>query len=86
MYSKTLKPMKAGEFINCEDDLNMKALLAPAGAVKESRPLHTYLVHTFRLKRDIPAGTIFTYDMVDIPSDSVLLKLRRESDRHFGLK
>ena len=86
MYSKTLRPMKAGDTINSDDDRNMKALLMPAVAVKDNAPVHSYICHSFRLKRDIPAGTIITYDMVDIPSDSVLLKLRKESDRHFGLK
>jgi len=86
MYSKTLRPMKAGETINSDDDLNMKALLMPAVAVKDNAPLHSYAYHYMKLKRDIPAGTIITYDMVDIPADSVLLKLRRELDKHFGLK
>ena len=86
MYSQTLLPMKAGQVVDCEDNFSTKALLMPARAVKENNPVHTYFIHFFKLKRDIPAGTIITYDMVDIPSDSVLLKLRRESDRHFGLK
>jgi predicted homoserine dehydrogenase-like protein len=78
--------MKAGEIINCADNTSMKALLMPSSALKENAPLHSYICHSMKLKRDIPAGTLITYDMVDIPSDSILLKLRRESDKHFGLK
>jgi predicted homoserine dehydrogenase-like protein len=86
MYSRTLRPMKAGEKINSDDDIHMKALLMPATAVKDGAPLHSYIYHSLKLKRDIPAGTIITYDMVDVPTDSVLLKLRREQDKLFGLK
>ena len=84
-YSQSMRPMKAGETINCEDGKNMKSLLMPARAVKEKTPIHSYFYHLQKLKCDIPAGTIITYDMVDIASDSVLLKLRRESDKYFGL-
>jgi predicted homoserine dehydrogenase-like protein len=86
MYSKTLRPMKAGDTINSDDDINMKALLMPAVAVKDGAPLHSYVYHDLKLKKDVPAGTIITYDMVDIPASSALLKLRREMDKHFGLK
>ncbi len=86
MYSKTLRPMKAGETINSDDELSMKPMLMPAAAAKDGNPLHTYAFHGMKLKRDVPAGTFITYDMVDVPADSVLLKLRKESDKHFGLR
>jgi predicted homoserine dehydrogenase-like protein len=86
MYSRTLRPMKAGEKINSDDDLHMKALLMPAVAVKNGAPLHSYVYHGLKLKRDIPAGTVITLDMVDVPADSLLLKLRKEQDNYFGLK
>jgi predicted homoserine dehydrogenase-like protein len=86
MYSKTLRPMKAGDKINSDDDIHMKALLMPAVAVKDGAPLHSYIYHGLKLKRDIPANTIITLDMVDVPSDSVLLKLRKEQDAYFGLR
>jgi predicted homoserine dehydrogenase-like protein len=85
VYSKTLFPVKAGETLDSDDDVHIEPFIAPARALKDGSPLHAYIGHRMKLKRDIPAGTTITADMVDIPAHSDLVKLRREQDKHFGL-
>jgi predicted homoserine dehydrogenase-like protein len=86
MYTKTLRPMKAGEIINCDDHKNMESLLCPARAAGSGVPLHSYFCHNLKLKRDIPENTVLTLDMVEIPADSLLMDLRRKQDDFFGLE
>jgi predicted homoserine dehydrogenase-like protein len=39
-----------------------------------------------RLKRDIPKDQVLTYDDVELPTDSLAVKLRQEQDAHFMTK
>ncbi|MCL2320097.1 MAG: hypothetical protein FWC45_08425, partial [Treponema sp.] len=86
MYSKTLRPLKAGETVNCEDRRSMVSLLCPARALQNGNPIHSYFCHGLTLKRDVPENTILTQDMVEMPANSKLLELRKKQDEFFGLK
>jgi len=84
MIITTQTARKAGEILNCEHDPSFKASLIPAVSLKSCGPLPAHLSTGRRLKQDIPAGTIITEDMLDIPADSFLFDLRKKQDEHFG--
>lgn len=56
---------------------------AEAAAAGKFAPF--YLFSNTSLARDVAAGAIIRMEDVNIPEDSVLLRLRREQDRVFGL-
>ena len=53
-------------------------------AAAAARALPYYMAAGQRATRDIAAGALVTYDVVDAPDDSILWKLRAEQDARFG--
>jgi predicted homoserine dehydrogenase-like protein len=80
---RTLKPRRAGEILDCEHGADLKTQIVPAVNIAARGVLPAHLVTSNRLKRDIAAGSIVTYDDVDLPEDSVLLRLRQQQEQHF---
>ncbi len=85
MIITTTRAMKSGEILNCEHDPSFKATLIPAVSLRSRGPLPAHLSTGRRLKQDIPAGTIITQEMLDIPADSFLFDLRQKQDELFGM-
>jgi predicted homoserine dehydrogenase-like protein len=83
MVQTATRDMTAEEILGDDHDLSLKASLIPAFRLSESSPLPAHLLNGKRLKRDIPAGTLITTDMVEIPADSSLWELRLEQDKVF---
>lgn len=61
------------------------AFIGTATPIAPGSPLPFYLFSHLALVRDVPAGQTICFDDVEIPAASVLLRLRREQDRAFGL-
>jgi predicted homoserine dehydrogenase-like protein len=57
-----------------------------AGVVAEQRLLPMGIAEGCRLKRDIPKDQVLTYDDVELPIDSLAVKLRLEQDAYFAAK
>jgi predicted homoserine dehydrogenase-like protein len=85
MIITTTREMKAGEILNCEHDPSFKASLIPAASLRSRGPLPAHLSTGRKLKRDIPAGTVLTQDMIELVADSLLFELRRKQDELFQL-
>jgi predicted homoserine dehydrogenase-like protein len=61
------------------------AFIGKACPVGAGSPLPFYLFSHLSLIRDVPAGRTIQWEDVEIPAASVLLRLRREQDKAFGL-
>ena len=55
----------------------------PARPIVANNPAPLHLVAGCPLRRDVPAGTVLTVDMVAEPADSPLWQLRRRQDERF---
>lgn len=61
------------------------AVIEKATPAVPGSPLPFYLFSNLSLIRDVPAGKLISFEDVELPADSVLLHLRKEQDRTFGL-
>ncbi len=77
---RSVKPRRAGQIMDCEHDASLKAQIVPGVTLAARGALPAHLATGNRLKRDVAAGAIVNCDDVDLPEDSVLLKLRKEQD------
>ncbi len=57
--------------------------LIPAAAHQPHHPIPFYLAANNILKTDVPAGTLLTYEMVDLDAASTLWKLKQLQDKTF---
>ena len=57
-----------------------------ADVVARDRLLPMGIAEGCRLKRDIPKDQVLTYDDVELPTDSLAVKLRLEQDAYFASK
>jgi predicted homoserine dehydrogenase-like protein len=80
MIKMTTRDMKTGEVIGDDHDPALSASLVAALPLQDDSPIPAHLMTHCKLKRDVPAGTLITGGMVELPSDSILLTLRREQD------
>lgn len=75
----------AGEVLGNDHDLRLKAMILPAAPKAPDNPIPAHMITGNRAARDIRAGEIITYAMIEDRSDSVLWRLRERQDREFGL-
>lgn len=75
--------LKAGYVFGDDHDPNCKISIAPASAMGSGNPAPAHMIQYCKLLRDIPVGTVVTYDMVEKPEDSVLWDLREKQDKVF---
>ena len=85
MVRRPYEDLKAGYEIYCgtEHVYNMEALILPAQMKSPDAPIPWHLADGCKLKCDVPAGTIITYDMVEEPKDNFLWNLRKRQDELF---
>ncbi len=74
-----------GEMVGNDHSPELLALIQPATAIQLDRPLPLHMGNGNALSRDLASGSMLTTDAVVEPSDSLLWRLRREQDRHFGM-
>jgi predicted homoserine dehydrogenase-like protein len=61
----------------------MVSFIAPATRKSGSQPIPAHLLNGNKLKADVKAGTVITYDMVEKPENSVLWDLRQKLEEYF---
>ena len=84
-----INDIKAGTLIadsHAHDDAMLKPLIVPAVSVGGSSHLPYYMATGNRVKKDVPAGTLLTCDMITAPRESRLWEMRQEQDRVFQTK
>lgn len=84
IVARAREALKAGDTLTGDHDTRLDYLLMPAQAVVEGAPLPLHLGTGHRLVEDVPAGTLLRVEMVEMPRDSALWRLREEQDREFG--
>jgi predicted homoserine dehydrogenase-like protein len=86
LVARATKPLKAGQKLNMIKDHVIPGVepeLAPATVMAPNQPIPFYMVAENRVKVDVPAGTLLTYNMVEAPPDSVLWSLKKKQDEAF---
>ena len=72
--------LKAGDLLDGSGGKNVRAVIERAEVARAERLLPEGLADRVPIRRDVVQGEPITWDMVDLPSDSVALRLRREQD------
>lgn len=81
---RTIAPGARFEIGHRHEIAGARPAMLPARTLGETAPLPYYLLPGAVARHEIPAGTAITAGMVELPADSVLLRLRREQDALFG--
>lgn len=77
------KDLKAGYVFGDDHDPNLKTTILPAKPMAPSAPAPAHMLQFRKLLRDVPAGTLITYDMVERPESSPMWDLREKQDAMF---
>jgi len=77
------RDMKKGEILKGDYTPDLKAAIVPARNRAENVPIPAHLLNGNKLSRDIKKGTVITYDMVEVPLNSVIWNLRAQQDELF---
>jgi len=89
LHGRARRDLKKGELLQMGGHHHtidgVDALIEKAEPAAPGFSLPFYLFSNLTLACDVPAGRMIGFDDVDLPSDSVLLRLRQEQDRAFGL-
>ncbi len=72
--------LKAGDVMGGDHDKRMTTKIVPASPIKLGGGIPTHMLNGMKLIKDVPQGTLITYDMLEKPRDSVLWKLREMQD------
>jgi predicted homoserine dehydrogenase-like protein len=84
LVQTAVRDLKAGEIIGNDHDPALQASIIPATKMGKGSAVPAHMLNGNKLKRDVPAGTLLTYDLVAEPKDSVLWKLRRKQEEIFS--
>jgi len=84
MVQTAARDLKAGEIIGNDHDPALAATIIPATKIGNGSAVPAHLLNGNKLKQDVPAGTLLTYDLVEEPKDSVLWSLRRKQEEVFS--
>lgn len=86
----TTKPIPAGTLLAATGHHHkidgVEGLLVPARRAVGGNPIPFYLMANNTLRRDVPAGTVITAEMVEPPKESHLWRLRQEMEGAFSLR
>lgn len=74
------RALKAGETLDGGGGYTVNGICERAAIARAENLLPLGLATNARLKQDVPLGAAITYDMVDLPTDSFIYKLRQLQD------
>jgi predicted homoserine dehydrogenase-like protein len=74
------RDLHAGDLLDGSGGKNVRAVIERAPVARAERLLPEGLAYGVRLRRDVAQGEPITWDLVDLPEDSLALRLRREQD------
>jgi len=80
VLARTTVDMPTGERIGNDHSPKLQAIMRPAQTVKAGNPVPLHMANSNTLVVDVPAGTLLTADMLNVPDDSALWRLRAEQD------
>ena len=87
LAGRTTKTLVAGTVLRAQGHHHVidgvEGMLVEGSRAEGGNPIPYYMADGCRLSRDVPAGTILAFDMVDVPGDTTLARLRREQDDRF---
>lgn len=72
--------LKSEDVMGNDHDTRMITNMVPASPIKLGGGIPTHMLNGMKLIKDVPQGTLITYDMIEEPRDSVLWKLRKMQD------
>ena len=73
--------LKAGDVMGNDHDPRLLTRMVPASPIAAGGPVPAHLLNGRALLRDVPAGTVITYGMIENPGDdSTLWSLRKMQD------
>lgn len=78
--------IKAGECLGNDHDLRLKASIIPATVKGAKNPVPAHMITGNVTVRDIKAGEMITYNMIEDRSSTVLWTLRAEQEKTFNIK
>lgn len=80
---RTVKDLPAGTSCGNDRDPNMKSFISRAAGRCGTSPIPAHMLNGNKLKVDVKAGNIITYDMVEEPEDSILWEIRKKQEEFF---
>lgn len=86
LVKSAIVDIKKGERLRGDRDERMQASIVPATAMSPDSPVPAHMLNGNTVSRDIKAGEMITYSMIDKPENSTLWNLRRLQEETFGLK
>ncbi len=86
MVRRTTRDLKKGQTVDDDYSFDYVSSIIPAIKSAPESPIPAHMAFTNKLAKDVPAGSILTYDMIERPKDSVLWKLREEQEEHFSAR
>lgn len=89
LYGRALRNLKKGHVLKMGGHHHtidgVEGFISDAQAIGTGKPVPFYLFSHLTLVNDVAAGAVICMEDVDIPTTSVLLRLRKEQDKAFGL-
>jgi len=80
---RTVRDLPAGTTCGNDRDPNMTSFITPAVGRGRNNPIPAHMLTGNKLKVDVKAGSIITYDMVQEPAHSVLWEIRKKQEEFF---
>ncbi|MGE4282998.1 MAG: flagellar biosynthesis protein FlgA [Clostridia bacterium] len=80
---RAARDLSAGTVCGTDRDTNLQSFIAPAARKSGSSPIPAHMLNGNKLKVDVKAGSVITYDMVEEPANSVLWDFRRRQEEFF---
>lgn len=80
---RAVRDLPAGTLCGNDKDQNMSSFIAPAARKSGTNPIPAHLLNGNKLKVDVKAGSVITYDMVQEPENSVLWGFREKQEEFF---
>ncbi|MGE4282674.1 MAG: flagellar biosynthesis protein FlgA, partial [Clostridia bacterium] len=77
------KDLPAGTLCTHDRDVNLITKIVPASCKAPDAPIPAHMLNRNKLKVDVKAGQTITYEMVEVPEDSLLWQLREKAEAHF---
>lgn len=85
LVKSAVTDIKKGERFRGDRDERMEASIIPAAGMAPESPVPAHMLNGNTASRDIKAGELITYSMVDRPEHSTLWELRKLQEETFGL-
>lgn len=77
---RAARDLPAGSVGGNDKDSNMTSFIIPSAAKSGTNPIPAHMLTGNKLKVDVKAGSVITYDMVQEPEHSVLWELRKRQE------